>query len=223
MFTRHTHTQMEISPIENAIEAMVGKNKELVAMIEKYETSTGVNASPFTMALNGVIDAAVNGGTEMYKKAFFAKSYLVSYPEHAEFVKTLKASLDDQINILQRGMILHNRVCSEEMRALHSKMETFFADLKEKHSRPLDENGVAIGVATSSAPSSPPEVRKPIPMARTESVRHPTVSAETEHQKAPLTASKSMDEMDSTRPPKPAKPLPGAKPVFPLKPPNSAN
>ena len=51
------------------------------------------------MVLNGVIDAAVNGGTANYRKVFFAASYLEANPEHDELVNKLKKLLEDQVHI----------------------------------------------------------------------------------------------------------------------------
>eukprot|EP01137_Pigoraptor_chileana_P029725 Opistho-2@15256 len=146
--------RVEISPIENACDAMVSKNRELISFINKYESMTGsFNVNPLTMAFNGVIDAAVNGGTEMYKKAFFVKSYLQQYPHHADFARQLKEAMDQQMQILEQGLVLHNKLVPDEMRALHTKMETFFADMKEKYHRPADgEDGKA---TTSTAAPSP--------------------------------------------------------------------
>ncbi|KJE88818.1 hypothetical protein CAOG_00399 [Capsaspora owczarzaki ATCC 30864] len=221
----------EISPIENALDAMSSKNKELIAMVEKYEAGQGGNVSPFTMALNGIIDAAVNGGTEMYKKAFFVKSYIASYPEHAEFVRQLKISLDEQMDIVQRGLTLHARIVSEEMRALHSKMETFFTDLKKKHAMPFDEteSGVATPSvsspsvsAVSSAPASPPEQRKatlvrtesstrthavtPISAADADVADHPAARLP-EIPVKPLRPARSVDVPDAATPPLPHRPV----------------
>ena len=54
---------------------MVAKNKELTSMITTYRNDPGRNINPLSMALNGVIDAAVMGGTDNYEKAFFVPEY----------------------------------------------------------------------------------------------------------------------------------------------------
>lgn len=62
---------VEISPIENAITSMVNKNKELQDIIGAHAKDPSLNVNPLTMCLNGVIDAAVMGGTDKYREAFF--------------------------------------------------------------------------------------------------------------------------------------------------------
>lgn len=41
------------------------------------------------MTLNGVIDAAVMGGTAKYQEAFFSDGYILSNPEHEVLVNEL--------------------------------------------------------------------------------------------------------------------------------------
>ncbi|KAJ3335366.1 hypothetical protein HDU93_005686, partial [Gonapodya sp. JEL0774] len=81
---------IELSPIENAVIAMVNKNREIMALATKYETLSNseksadharasgngaaakqpvaskpppmININPLTMSLNGAVDAPVNGG-----------------------------------------------------------------------------------------------------------------------------------------------------------------
>ena len=54
------------------------KNKELTTIFAAAAASQ-TYSSPFTMALNGVIDAAVNGGINNYKLAFFSKGAPMSF------------------------------------------------------------------------------------------------------------------------------------------------
>ena len=62
-----------MSPVENALKTIVQKNEELREIIDQYDHSERKqNINPFTMALNGVIDAAVNGGVGKYSEVFFA-------------------------------------------------------------------------------------------------------------------------------------------------------
>lgn len=56
------------------------------------------NIQPFTMRLQGTIDAAVNGGIAKYQDAFFGPDYLVVYPENADHVNRLKVLLSDQVS-----------------------------------------------------------------------------------------------------------------------------
>lgn len=56
--------EVSLSPIENALSAMVTKNMELDQQIETVSKAPpgAVDVGPLSMLLNGMIDAAVNGG-----------------------------------------------------------------------------------------------------------------------------------------------------------------
>ena len=59
--------QVEISPLSNAVESMVTKNKEIrERTIGAEKNSEQLN--PLSMILNGVIDAAVMGGLAVYEE-----------------------------------------------------------------------------------------------------------------------------------------------------------
>jgi len=67
---------VELAPLEVAIETVETKNSELSSMIDEYSNaSNSKDINPLSMLLNGVIDAAVQGGTEQYKKVSDYKSY----------------------------------------------------------------------------------------------------------------------------------------------------
>lgn len=60
--------QVEMSPLENAIEVLENKNQQLKTLITQCQTRQMQNINPLTMCLNGVIDAAVNGGVSRYQE-----------------------------------------------------------------------------------------------------------------------------------------------------------
>lgn len=58
-----------MSPLENAIQVVENKNQELRALIGQYQhKQVHGNVSLLSMCLNGVIDAAVNGGIARYQE-----------------------------------------------------------------------------------------------------------------------------------------------------------
>jgi hypothetical protein len=79
--------EVEITPVENAITMIANKNVELRAFytklraIPKAETKS-VDVEPLTRCLNGILDAAVNGGTMKYVEAF-----LTDRPEYEHEIK----------------------------------------------------------------------------------------------------------------------------------------
>lgn len=61
--------QMEVSPLENAIYVVENKTQELRTLISQYQhRQHHGNINPLSMCLNGVIDAAVNGGIARYQE-----------------------------------------------------------------------------------------------------------------------------------------------------------
>ncbi|KAF4800264.1 dedicator of cytokinesis protein 4 isoform X1 [Turdus rufiventris] len=60
--------KVEMSPLENAIEVLENKNQQLRTLISQCQTRQMQNINPLTMCLNGVIDAAVNGGVARYQE-----------------------------------------------------------------------------------------------------------------------------------------------------------
>lgn len=61
-------SQVEVSPLENAIEVIENKNLQLRTLITQCQSRQMQNINPLTMCLNGVIDAAVNGGLARYQE-----------------------------------------------------------------------------------------------------------------------------------------------------------
>ena len=57
-----------MSPLENAIEVIENKNLQLRTLISQCQSRQMQNVNPLTMCLNGVVDAAVNGGLARYQE-----------------------------------------------------------------------------------------------------------------------------------------------------------
>lgn len=114
---------MEVSPIENAIYVVENKTQELRTLISQYQHRQHQgNINPLSMCLNGVIDAAVNGGIARYQEvtpevtpgftgrplpraltvalpqqAFFDKDYISSHAEDTERITHLKDLMQEQV------------------------------------------------------------------------------------------------------------------------------
>lgn len=115
--------QVEVSPIENAIYVVENKTQELRTLISQYQHRQHQgNINPLSMCLNGVIDAAVNGGIARYQEvkpenarlypawavpyalivvllqqAFFDKDYISSHAEDTERITHLKDLMQEQV------------------------------------------------------------------------------------------------------------------------------
>ncbi|CAL8325389.1 unnamed protein product [Merluccius merluccius] len=114
---------VEVSPLENAIYVVENKTQELRTLISQYQhRQHHGNINPLSMCLNGVIDAAVNGGIARYQEAFFDKEYITSHPEDTEKVTQLKDQMQEQVHILGVGLAVHEKLVHPEMRPLHKKL-----------------------------------------------------------------------------------------------------
>ena len=76
------HKMDEISPLQFAVETMEEKNNEMRSFLDQAYTNDNFNMSMLGMKLNGVVDAAVQGGTKEYEKAFFTDAYIKANPTH---------------------------------------------------------------------------------------------------------------------------------------------
>uniref|UniRef100_A0A8B9KMY3 Dedicator of cytokinesis 3 n=1 Tax=Astyanax mexicanus TaxID=7994 RepID=A0A8B9KMY3_ASTMX len=114
---------VEVSPLENAISVVENKNQELRTLISQYQhKQLHGNINLLSMCLNGVIDAAVNGGIARYQEAFFDKEYIGTHPEDTEKITQLKDLMQDQVHILGVGLAVHEKLVHPEMRPLHKKL-----------------------------------------------------------------------------------------------------
>jgi len=132
----------EVSPIENAVESMILKNRELEDMIHKYAVSNPPSdVNPFTQAIQGVVQAFVNGGTKQYENVFFPPEYLKEYPEHESFITLLKRLLIEQDEILERALRVYAKVCPKDFEPLRLSFESTFAQMqKEKQEKNQIQN-----------------------------------------------------------------------------------
>lgn len=122
---------MEVTPLENAIDAIQQKNDELSQLSEQYRGGSDGNISAFTMVLSGTVDAAVNGGLDMYKQAFCSPAYVEAHPEQAEGIAALKALFQEQLKVLSECIIVHSRVCPESMQQMQTHLEETLVELRK--------------------------------------------------------------------------------------------
>lgn len=69
MCTMLSSLQVEISPLENAIETMQLTNDKISSMVQQHLDDPGLPINPLSMLLNGIVDPAVMGGFANYEKA----------------------------------------------------------------------------------------------------------------------------------------------------------
>uniref|UniRef100_A0AAY4DRV2 Dedicator of cytokinesis 2 n=1 Tax=Denticeps clupeoides TaxID=299321 RepID=A0AAY4DRV2_9TELE len=121
-----------ISPLENAIETMSNTNEKILTMINQYQGDDSLPINPLSMLLNGIVDPAVMGGFAKYEKAFFTEEYVQSHPQDKDNLNHLKDLIAWQTPLLGRGITLHGKRVTDDLRPFHDRMEECFKQLKKK-------------------------------------------------------------------------------------------
>ncbi|XP_022235958.1 dedicator of cytokinesis protein 4-like isoform X2 [Limulus polyphemus] len=121
----------EISPIAHACETVDHMNKELRRLIAQYTNDPKRSISPLSMRLQGVIEAAVNGGIAKYQEAFFTAGFATQNPEQTEYIDRLKILILEKVQILEGGLSLHGRLAPPEVLPLHHRLVDRFAAMKQ--------------------------------------------------------------------------------------------
>jgi dedicator of cytokinesis protein 3 len=140
---------LEISPVENALNELEQKTKELLQLNAKYSTlariGQDVSTNELAMTLNSVIDAPINTGIGSYRHVYFSPDYVSRHPERAGLVEKLKAAVDDhvrtiplttsfeplpistsQVRAIDACLKLYGQLCGQEFLAFHDNLEKLF-------------------------------------------------------------------------------------------------
>ncbi|XP_044278887.1 dedicator of cytokinesis protein 4 isoform X3 [Varanus komodoensis] len=149
---------VEMSPLENAIEVLENKNQQLRTLISQCQTRQMQNINPLTMCLNGVIDAAVNGGVSRYQEAFFVKEYVLNHPEDGDKITCLRELMLEQAQILEFGLAVHEKFVPQDMRPLHKKLVDQFFVMKS--SLGIQEYAACIQASPVHFPNGSPRVSR---------------------------------------------------------------
>lgn len=92
---------LEISPIENALQEVEQKTKELSSLNVRYsaiaKTSQAVSTNALSMSLNSAVDAPADSGIPSYRDLFFGSDYISTHPERGELVEKLRSAIDEQV------------------------------------------------------------------------------------------------------------------------------
>ncbi|XP_067377259.1 dedicator of cytokinesis protein 5 isoform X2 [Channa argus] len=122
----------QISPLENAIEAMEMANEKLSNLVQQQACDRSLSVNPLSMMLSGIVDPAVMGGFSNYEKAFFTDTYIQKHPEDHQRIEVLKRLIALQIPLLADGIRIHGEKTTEQLKPLHNRLVTCFQDLREK-------------------------------------------------------------------------------------------
>ncbi len=72
--------QVQVSPLENALETLDATNQKLKALIDHHKMEPSLRVDPLGGVLSGIVDAAVSGGISNYKVSLFIIHYSLYLP-----------------------------------------------------------------------------------------------------------------------------------------------
>ncbi|RDD41678.1 Dedicator of cytokinesis protein 1 [Trichoplax sp. H2] len=126
---------IEIDPLEYAIESVQMKVMELKDVIERAKQNPKGNINNLGLQLNGILDAAVNGGIAQYAKVFFTLKYLTDYPEREASVNHLKELILYLTRVAEEGVEVHGdfvKTGAPTLQPLHDKITSNLVEFQGK-------------------------------------------------------------------------------------------
>ncbi|XP_061710006.1 dedicator of cytokinesis protein 3 isoform X3 [Cydia pomonella] len=122
----------EIPPVEFACETMESTERELRGLISQYTADPTRNINPFSMRLQGTIDANVQGGISKYEQAFLTAEFARgAAPREAAAAARLRRLVADQLAVVDAGLALHGRLAPEDVKPLHRRLVERFNQLRQ--------------------------------------------------------------------------------------------
>ncbi|KAM3958048.1 LOW QUALITY PROTEIN: dedicator of cytokinesis protein myoblast city [Aphomia sociella] len=118
-----------VSPLEAAVEALRASNLELRALVQSARAPSA-SLQPLTLRLNGILDAAVQGGIKNYESAFLTPAYEERHPDDAPLLEKLKELIKDQIPLLKYGLEVHESRAPPDLIALHAHLLQCFRQMQ---------------------------------------------------------------------------------------------
>lgn len=109
---------------------MENTNKTLRDLLIEHQNDQALAVSQLTMKIQGVVDAAVNGGTIKYEDAFLVDEYLEMNPDDTDAVQKLKNLIADQIPILEVALSIHRMKVQSDLLPLHERLEECFSKMQ---------------------------------------------------------------------------------------------
>jgi dedicator of cytokinesis protein 3 len=119
----------EVNPAEFACETVQQKNTDLGRCLREYSGDRSKDLRPFTMILSGTIDAAVNGGINKYREAFFSPDFPAGEAGEAVSVERLAGLITELARLLGEALVLHGELAPEPMKPLHENLLQKFHEM----------------------------------------------------------------------------------------------
>jgi len=199
--------EIEVSPLQNAISSVVDKTAELKSIIEKHKAHPELNPQPLIMLVNGIICAAVNGGTWMYKEAFLGEDYRKAHPEDVSQCDKLLESIIEQIKALDGGMETLDKLCHmEQNSSMLSLFEVMKLQQSDSRKKWIPEEAPAADTTPVSEPQTPSAQAPPTQAAQSApppSLPAAAALAATPATPSPAAAETSVSRTDSFNTPRP--------------------
>ena len=120
-----------LAPVQYACETMQSVERELRRLVAQYTAEPHRNINPFSMRLQGIIDANVMGGITKYQEAFLTPEFARQNPEMVPHVNRLKGLILDQMSVLESGLMLHGQIAPTGVQPLHKRLIERFTQLKQ--------------------------------------------------------------------------------------------
>jgi hypothetical protein len=128
---------IELSPIECAVIDVNAKTMELMQKAAMYWRCVRYDlpyneaaVSSFSMLANGIVNAAVNGGTKIFQDLFL-EGDLKNEPINKQHGPALKIAFADQLKAVAFALRVHSNVMSMQYVPLHENIMSSFAAMRK--------------------------------------------------------------------------------------------
>lgn len=144
-----------VSPVENAIEAVTSKTREMSNLERRYAEmkngmAEGSNLNPLSMSLTGAVDSPVNGGVGGYRELIEDEGVTL------ELRNALRLAILDYVGVLKKCLAVHGRLVASALRPMHDNMMRFF-----QRNYAAEIAALAPSALPAPAPASPGQWRSP--------------------------------------------------------------
>lgn len=120
-----------LAPVQFACETMQTVERELRRLVAQYTAEPHRNINPFSMRLQGIIDANVMGGITKYQEAFLIPEFSRQNPDAIPHVNRLRSLILEQMSVLESGLLLHGQLAPPGVQPLHKRLIERFTQLKQ--------------------------------------------------------------------------------------------
>lgn len=130
----------KMSPVECAVFDTNAKSLELLQKASHYWRCLTYNVkfdetavSAFSMLINGIVNAAVNGGTKLFQELFL-EGDLANLPEQKKWAPKLKEAFVTQLKAVNFAISVHDYVVSDAYLPLHNQIKEQFVEMQKSMS-----------------------------------------------------------------------------------------